>query len=56
MTYLTIQVLQLAPRVGQGISVLVLLLLVIASYVILRPVSDEPRQWRGTDLHGPDAA
>ena len=56
MTYLTIQVLQLAPRVGQGISVLVLLLLVIASYVILRPVSDEPRQWQGTDLHGPDAA
>ena len=30
------------PLMAQGIAVLVLLALVIVSYVILRPVSDEP--------------
>ena len=56
VTALTIDLLGLEPRVGQGIGVLVLLALVITSYVILRPVSDQPRAWQGTDLHGPDAA
>ncbi len=56
MTWLTIQVFGLAPRVGQGIGVLVLLVLVIASYAILRPVSDEPRAWQGADLAPADAA
>jgi UMF1 family MFS transporter len=50
-TYLTIQVLHLAPRVGQGLSVFVLMLMVILSYVILQPISDTPRQWRPEDLH-----
>jgi UMF1 family MFS transporter len=45
VTYLTIQVGGMLPRVGQGIGVLVLLLLVFISYYILQPVSDEPRDW-----------
>ncbi|HEX6293204.1 MAG TPA: MFS transporter [Herpetosiphonaceae bacterium] len=49
VTYLTIQVFDLAPRVGQGIGVLVLLTLMVISYVILQPVSDHPRTWEGTD-------
>ena len=50
-TYLTIQVLHLAPRVGQGISVIVLMLMVVLSYAILQPISDAPREWRPEDLH-----
>jgi UMF1 family MFS transporter len=50
VTYLTIQVFGLQPRVGQGIGVLVLLSLVVISYVILQPVSDQPRVWEGADL------
>ena len=49
VTYLTIDRLGLQPRVGQGIGVLVLLMLVILSYVILQPVSDQPRVWEGAD-------
>jgi MFS transporter, UMF1 family len=45
VTYLTIQVGGMLPRVGQGIGVLVLLLLVFISYRILQPVSDHPRDW-----------
>lgn len=45
VTYLTIQIGGMLPRVGQGIGVLVLLLLVLLSYRILQPVSDEPRTW-----------
>jgi hypothetical protein len=37
--------------VGQGLSVFVLMLMVILSYVILQPISDTPRQWRPEDLH-----
>jgi len=54
ITYLTIQALGMEPRVGQGIGVLVLLLLVLVSYVILRPVSDHQREWHGADA-APDA-
>ena len=43
--WLTIQTIGLAPQVGQGIGVLVLLSLVIVSYLILRPVTDTPRDW-----------
>lgn len=50
VTFLTIQQFGLLPRVGQGIGILVLMLLMIISYLILRPVSDEPREWQGTDL------
>jgi MFS transporter, UMF1 family len=49
VTFITIQMLDLQPRVGQGIGVLVLLLLIVISYVILRPVSDQPREWIGAD-------
>lgn len=48
-TYLTIQWLHLTPRVGQGISVIVLMLMVILSYVILQPVDDKPREWSAED-------
>ena len=56
VTYVTIQVFGLEPRVGQGIGVLVLLVLVIAGYVILQPVSDQPRVWLDTESGANDAA
>jgi hypothetical protein len=37
--------------VGQGISVMVLMMMVVLSYFILQPISDAPRQWRPEDLH-----
>jgi UMF1 family MFS transporter len=49
-TALAIRGLGLAPLAAQGIAVLVLLLLVMTSYIILQPVSDAPRDWRGKDL------
>jgi UMF1 family MFS transporter len=51
VTWFTIQVLGLLPSVGQGIGVLTLLLLMTASYHILRPVSDTPRVWADKDRH-----
>lgn len=45
VTWVTITKLGLAPHVGQGIGVLVLLLLIVVSYLILRPVSDAPKHW-----------
>ena len=45
VTRLTINGLGLPPNVGQGIGVLVLLVLILVSYVILKPVTDEPRDW-----------
>ena len=50
MAYLTIQTLGMEPRVGQGIGVLALLVLVFISYAILQKVTDEPRTWSGRDL------
>jgi UMF1 family MFS transporter len=50
MAHLTINLGGLPPRVGQGIGVLALLTLMLASYFILQPVSDAPRQWTGPDL------
>jgi UMF1 family MFS transporter len=44
-TWLLNQKLGSKPLVGQGISVLVLMVLVIISYIILQPVSDKPREW-----------
>lgn len=49
VTYITIQALGLEPQVGQGIGVLVLLVLVLISYRILQSVSDAPRTWQGDD-------
>jgi len=45
VTRLTITMMGMSPQVGQGIGVLVLLLLIVISYVILQPVSDTPRDW-----------
>jgi MFS transporter, UMF1 family len=45
VTRLTINSFGLPPNVGQGIGVLVLLGLILVSYVILKPVTDEPRDW-----------
>jgi UMF1 family MFS transporter len=42
VTRVTIKTFGLPPHVGQGIGVLVLLMLIAVSYVILRPVSDAP--------------
>jgi len=55
VTYLTIQVIGVEPRVGQGIGMLVLLVLIVIGYVILQPVSDEPRVWGGSDALPRDA-
>ena len=44
-TALTNRVFHLSPLAGQGIAVLVLLLLMIMSYWILQPVSDHKRDW-----------
>jgi UMF1 family MFS transporter len=51
-TRVAIRVFGLEPRVGQGISVIVLMTMVVASYVILQPISDAPRPWKPEDLHG----
>jgi len=48
---ITIQWMGLPPAVGQGIGVLVLLVLIGTSYAILQPVRDEPRTWSGRDAH-----
>lgn len=50
VTYLTITRGGLEPRIGQGIGVVVLLSLIIVAYVILRPVSDTPREWSDDEL------
>jgi UMF1 family MFS transporter len=51
-TWLCIQVFDLTPRVGQGLSVIVLMMMVVLSYFILQPISDAPRKWRPEDtLH-----
>ena len=46
VTAITIRMLDLEPKVGQGIAVLVLLSMVLISYAILRPVTDTPRIWK----------
>lgn len=51
-TRVAIRTFGLEPRVGQGISVIVLMTMVVASYIILQPISDAPREWRPEDLHG----
>lgn len=50
VAWLTIDLGGLQPRVGQGIGVLALLMLVVTSYVILQPIDDAPRVWTGADL------
>jgi UMF1 family MFS transporter len=47
--YLAVHKAGLTPLVGQGLAILVLLGLMIASYIILRPISDEVRDWTGDD-------
>jgi UMF1 family MFS transporter len=48
ITRVTITTLGMPQQVGQGIGVLVLLALIVASHVILRPVTDTPRNWPAT--------
>lgn len=50
MAFLTIRTLGMTPLRGQGFGILVLLTLVLVSYAILQPVTDEPRTWSGSDL------
>jgi UMF1 family MFS transporter len=51
---LTIESGLMKPAQGQGIGVLVLMVLVIISYVIMRPVTDERRDWEVLNtLHAP---
>jgi UMF1 family MFS transporter len=45
VTWLTITVFRIPPHVGEGIGVLILLALIVVGYVILRPVTDTPRDW-----------
>jgi UMF1 family MFS transporter len=45
VTRVTIGALGMAPSVGQGLSVLVLLVLIVVSYTILQPVTDTQRDW-----------
>ena len=52
--WLTNNVFGLAANVGQGIGVLTLLALILVSYVILQPVTDEPRNW--AQLSAPQSA
>jgi len=56
VTRLTIAVFGLPPNVGQGIGVLVLLALIVVSYVILQPVTDEPRDWARLSASPPVSA
>ena len=50
VTAVTIRMLGLEPKVGQGIAVLVLLTMILVSYAILRPVTDTPRNWTPPSL------
>lgn len=38
------------PEIGQPVGLLTLLLMIVAGYWILRPVSDAKREWAGDDL------
>jgi MFS transporter, UMF1 family len=51
VTGLTINVFHLRPLAGQGIAILVLLLLMLLSYWILQPVSDHRREWDAPQRH-----
>jgi UMF1 family MFS transporter len=56
ISYLLITRGGLTPRIGQGIGVLALLVLVVVSYAILQPVSDTPPDWEAADLERGGAA
>lgn len=47
VAWLAIQMLGLKPLTGQGIAILILLFLIVTSYIILQPVSDQPRDQAG---------
>lgn len=48
VTWVAISRFHLPPHVGQGLGVLILLSFILISYVILQPVTDEPRAWATT--------
>lgn len=45
VTAIVVRQLEMPPLVGQGVSLGVLLLMVVASWAILRKVDDKPRNW-----------
>ncbi|MDQ3213330.1 MAG: MFS transporter [Acidobacteriota bacterium] len=45
VTGIATRVFELPPHLAEGIGVLVLLSFILISYVILQPVTDEPRDW-----------
>jgi MFS transporter, UMF1 family len=47
--WLTVRVLGLEPRVGQGLGILTLVAQMFVAYLILRRVSDAPRHWPTTE-------
>ncbi len=50
VTTFAVRILGLTPLTGQGLSILILMLLVLISYFILRTVSDAPRDWSDAEL------
>jgi UMF1 family MFS transporter len=44
-TYIVVERSGFPPLIGQGLATLTLLVMILISYVILRPVSDAPRDW-----------
>ena len=44
-TYFAVERGGLPPLTGQALAIVSLLVMVVISYVILRPVTDEPRDW-----------
>jgi UMF1 family MFS transporter len=53
-TYLAVERAGLPPLTGQAIAILVLLLMVIVSFVILRPVTDARRDWDALSVSSTD--
>jgi UMF1 family MFS transporter len=56
VTGLMIRSFHLQPLAGQGVAILVLLLLMFLSYWILQPVSDQPRDWQKSSPSAPESA
>jgi UMF1 family MFS transporter len=56
ITWVAVSVGGLAPLTGQGIAIASLLTMIVASFVILRPVTDEPRDWKALAAAPPPPA
>jgi UMF1 family MFS transporter len=53
ITYVTVTRGGLPALTGQGLAITSLLVMVIVSFVILRPVTDERRDWKALASRGP---